>query len=139
MRNLPPHPEVRESLERLRDAGLRLAALTNSAQQMAIAQLSNAGLADSFEQILSVEAVQRYKPVPEVYHMAGLRLGVSPSEIRLIAAHEWDVAGALRAGCVAAFVARAGKVLDPLCEPPDIVGGDLRDVADQIIAVELAN
>src|ERR687896_620729 len=30
MRALPPHPEVRAALERLRDAGLRLAALTKS-------------------------------------------------------------------------------------------------------------
>ncbi len=29
MRHLPPHPDARESLERLRDAGLRVAALTN--------------------------------------------------------------------------------------------------------------
>lgn len=139
MHSLPPHSEVRESLEQLRDAGLRLAALTNSAQQMAEAQLNNAGLADLFEQILSVEAVQRYKPVPEVYEMAALRLGVSLAEIRLIAAHEWDVAGALRAGCAAAFVARPGKVLDPLYEPPDIVGADLRNVAAQIIAIEGVN
>ncbi len=30
MRELPPHPEVEESLQRLRDNGFRLAALTNS-------------------------------------------------------------------------------------------------------------
>jgi 2-haloacid dehalogenase len=48
MRQLPPHPEVRESLERLRAAGLRLAALTNSPPQVAEAQLTNAGLRGSF-------------------------------------------------------------------------------------------
>lgn len=137
MRSLSPHPEVHESLQRLRSAGLRLATLTNSAQQMAEAQLHHAGLSDFFEQILSVEAVRRYKPVPEVYHLAAQRLGVDLAAIRLIAAHEWDVVGAMRAGCAAAFVARPGKVLDPLCAPPDIVGADLREVAEQIIAAEL--
>jgi hypothetical protein len=29
-------------------------------------------------------------------------------------------------------------VLDPLVPPPDIVGADLHEVADQILAVELA-
>lgn len=35
IRSLPPHPEVSTSLARLRDAGLRLAALTNSTAQVA--------------------------------------------------------------------------------------------------------
>jgi hypothetical protein len=64
--------------------------------------------------------------------------GLGPTrEIRLIAAHAWDVAGALRAGCAAAFVARPGTVLDPLVERPDVVGSDLRAVADQILAREV--
>jgi 2-haloacid dehalogenase len=69
--------------------------------------------------------------------MAAERMGVPISEVRLIAAHAWDVAGALRAGCAAAFIARPGVVLDPLAPAPDITGGDLREVADQILAVEL--
>jgi 2-haloacid dehalogenase len=42
MLNLPPHPEVRAALEKLQKAGLRLAALTNSAQAAAETQLTNA-------------------------------------------------------------------------------------------------
>jgi 2-haloacid dehalogenase len=137
MRQLPPHPEVRESLERLRDAGLRLAALTNSPPQVAEAQLTNAGLRGYFEQALSADAVRRLKPALAPYHMAAERLGVPRGAIRLIAAHAWDVAGALRAGCAAAFVARPGKVLDPLVERPDVVGADLRAVTDQILAREV--
>jgi 2-haloacid dehalogenase len=133
MRELPPHPEVAESLSRLRDAGLRLATLTNSTQQVAEAQLNNAGLADSFEQSLSADAVRRLKPASEPYRMAADSLGVEVEEVRLIAAHAWDVMGAMRAGCAAAFVARPGMVLDPLAEPPDVVGADLSEVADGII------
>jgi 2-haloacid dehalogenase len=39
----------------------------------------------------------------------------------------------MRAGCAAAFVARPGKALFPLADTPDIVGPDLRNVADQIV------
>ncbi len=137
MRELPPHPEARESLERLRDAGLRLAALTNSPPQVAEAQLTNAGLRDLFEQALSADAVRRLKPAPEPYRMAAERLGVPIGQIRLVAAHAWDVAGAQRAGCAAAFVARPGQVLDPLVERPDVVGDDLRAVATSILEREL--
>lgn len=133
MRELPPHPEVAESLDHLRDAGLRLATLTNSTQQVAEAQMENSGLRGYFEQILSADSVKRLKPAPEPYRMAAEALGVEVSEVRLVAAHAWDVAGALRAGCAAAFVARPGMVLDPLVERPDVVGADLREVADRIL------
>jgi 2-haloacid dehalogenase len=136
MRELPPHPEVAESLDRLRDAGLRLATLTNSTQQVAEAQIESSGLRDYFERILSADAVERLKPAPEPYRMAAQSLGVEVTGVRLVAAHAWDVAGALRAGCAAAFVARPGMVLDPLVERPDVVGADLREVADRILEIE---
>ncbi|MDX2137123.1 MAG: haloacid dehalogenase type II [Chloroflexota bacterium] len=134
--SLPPHPDVRANLERLHSAGLRLAALTNSTLQVAEAQLTNAGLRDLFEQVLSADEVKRLKPAPEPYHMTAERMDVAIGDVRLVAAHAWDIAGALRAGCAAAFIARPGAVLDPLAPQPDIVGADLESVADQILQVE---
>jgi 2-haloacid dehalogenase len=136
MQTLPPHPEVEENLGRLRDAGIRLAALTNSTQQVADAQIDNSGLRDYFEQVLSADAVKRLKPAPEPYYMAAERLGVQIGQVRLVAAHAWDVAGAMCAGCAAAFVARPGMVLNPLFERPDVVGSDLSEVVDGILNVE---
>lgn len=136
MRQLPPHPEVPGALQRLRAAGFRLAALTNSTEQVARAQLEHAGLIDAFELVLSADTVRRLKPAPEPYRMAAERLGVAVEEVRLIAAHAWDVAGAARAGCATAFVARPGKVLDPLVERPDIIGADLAEIAGGILAVD---
>ena len=136
MQELPPHPEVEDSLGRLRDAGIRLAALTNSTQQVADAQIDNSGLRDYFEQVLSADTVQRLKPAPEPYCMAAESLGVEVGQVRLVAAHAWDVVGAMRAGCAAAFVARPGMVLNPLAARPDVVGADLREVAAQILEIE---
>jgi 2-haloacid dehalogenase len=136
IRQLPAHPEVAGALKRLGDAGLRLAALTNSTEQVARAQLEHAGLLDAFELVLSADTVGRLKPAPAPYRMAAERLGVAVDQVRLVAAHAWDVAGAARAGCVTAFVARPGKVLDPLVERPEIVGADLTEVADAILAVD---
>ena len=136
MRQLPAHPEVAGALRRLRDNGLRLASLTNSTEEVARAQLEHAGLLDAFELVLSADTVGRLKPAPEPYRMAAERLGVAVDQVRLIAAHAWDVAGAARAGCATAFVARPGKVLDPLVERPGIVGADLAEVAEAILAVD---
>jgi 2-haloacid dehalogenase len=137
MRKLPPHPEVPAALERLRAAGLRLAALTNSTDAVATAQLTNAGLAPLFERILSADAARRLKPAREPYDTAARELGIDITGLRLIAAHAWDITGALRAGAAAAFVARPGMVLDPLAPVPDIVGADLSEVAERILEVEL--
>lgn len=68
--------------------------------------------------------------------MAAERLGVAVGEVRLVAAHAWDMAGAARAGCATAFVARPGKVLDPLVERPEIIGADLAGVADAILVFD---
>ena len=136
MVQLPAHPDVRESLKKLRDAGFRLAALTNSTAQVAEKQLEYSGLRDLLEQALSADTVRRLKPAPEPYHMAAKSMGVEISQTRLIAAHAWDIAGALNAGCKAAFVARPGKVLDPLGPQPDIVGKDFREIAEQILSRE---
>jgi 2-haloacid dehalogenase len=136
MQELPPHPDVAENISSLRDAGIRLAALTNSTQQVADAQIENAGLQDYFEQVLSADTVKRLKPAHEPYRLAADSFGVEIGQIRLVAAHAWDIAGALRAGCAAAFVARPGMVLNPLVKRPDVVGADLQEIADQIIEIE---
>jgi 2-haloacid dehalogenase len=136
MRRLPAHEDAADGLDRLRTAGFRLVALTNSVPETAEVGLTHAGLHGYFEQVFSADSVRRLKPAPEPYLMVAERLRVLVSELRLIAAHSWDIAGALRAGCAAAFVARPGSPFDPLLPRPDIVGMDLRDVAEQIIAVE---
>ena len=134
---LRPFPEVARSLQQLRDAGLRLAILTNSTQKAAEAQLAFAGLRDLFEQVISADEIQCFKPAPEVYHLAASRLNVEPGQMRLVASHDWDVTGALRAGCAAVFVARPGQVMNPFGPQPDIKGADLGEVAEKIVAVEL--
>ena len=136
MLTLPAHPDVREGLQAMRDAGLRLVTLTNSAPASVQRQLANAGLAPFFEQVFSVDAVQRFKPAAEAYRSVAESLELPVDRLRLVAAHAWDVVGALRAGCAAAFVARPGNVLYPLGPKPDITAPDFRSVAKLIVAAE---
>jgi 2-haloacid dehalogenase len=133
MRRLPPHPEVVDSLKRLQAAGFRMAALSNGAPDVLRDQMVHAGLDGLFEALLSADAVQRLKPAPEPYHMAAQQLDVEMAALCMVAAHAWDVTGALQAGASAAFVARLGKLLDPLGPAPNIVGPDLDQVAGQLI------
>jgi 2-haloacid dehalogenase len=137
MRTLPPHPEVTETLRTLAGTSLRLVALTNSTAEVAQAQLTHAGLRDLFEAALSADTVRALKPAAAAYRHVAEQCGVTLSEVRLVAAHAWDVSGALAAGARAAFVARPGMVLSPLGEAPDVVGTDLAEVAELIIERDL--
>ena len=136
MLSLPPHKEVADALRKLRDAGFRLVTLTNSSQKAVDEQVRNAGLSEFFERSFSVDPIRRYKPAPEPYRMVASELNVRADRLRLVAAHAWDVIGAMRAGCAAAFVSRPGKVLFPLTPAPDIVGPDLTAVSQRIIETD---
>ncbi|HSL30762.1 MAG TPA: haloacid dehalogenase type II [Anaerolineales bacterium] len=136
LQKLQPYPDVAQSLQRLRDGGLKLAILTNATAQVAEAQLTYAGLRDNFEQVISADEIHCFKPAPDVYQLAARRLNVAPGQIRLVTAHHWDVAGALRAGCAAVFVARPGQVMNPFGPQPDVRGEDLCEVTEKILATE---
>jgi 2-haloacid dehalogenase len=136
MRSLPPHGDAEAGLDALRGAGLPLAAITNSTLEVAQAQLRSAGLADRFDAILSADQVRALKPRCEAYELVARTFGVRLRDVRVVAAHAWDIAGAQAAGCAAAFVARPGKILSPLGEPPDVVGDDLREVAARIVELD---
>lgn len=137
MSSLPPHPEVPQALKTLRDAGLRLVTLTNSSQRIVDEQMRNSGLDIFFERNFSVDTIRRYKPSPEPYQMVASALQVETKDLRLVAAHAWDIVGATQAGCSAAFIARPGKVLFPLVPGPDIEGPDLSVVTRLILNAEM--
>jgi 2-haloacid dehalogenase len=59
---------------------------------------------------------------------------VKPAQLFLIACHTWDTLGAVAAGWGAALIKRPGNDLLAVGPQPDIVGNDLDDVADQLIA-----
>jgi len=134
MRSLPAHPDSSPGLAALADAGFRMAALTNSPLDAARDQLEAAGLAGYLERIMSVDMVEVFKPAAAVYRAAAARLAVPANGMLMVAAHDWDVAGAMAAGCRGAFVSRPGMVLSPVQPKPDIVGTDIEHVAAKIIA-----
>ncbi|MES1925048.1 haloacid dehalogenase type II [Salinisphaera sp. T31B1] len=133
---LAPHADVEPALEQLAAHGFSLIALTNSAQRTVDAQFEHAGLGRYFERVLSVDAARRYKPHPDAYGVATQALGCTPDALRLIACHDWDVTGALRAGLAGAYVAREGRIAHDAADTPDIVGADMHEVAERVIAVD---
>jgi 2-haloacid dehalogenase len=131
---MPPHPEVPAALRKLRDAGFRLFTLTNNLTEVQTRQLEHGGIVDVFERCFSADAVKQHKPSRAAYAHVEKELGVEPSRLCLIACHTWDTLGAVAAGWEAALIKRVGNDVLAVGPQPQIVGDDLNDIADQLIA-----
>ncbi|PPK94006.1 MULTISPECIES: haloacid dehalogenase type II [Nonlabens] len=136
LRSIPAHPEVKESLARLRKAGYKLVSFTNSSNIGVKTQFENAGLIEYFDERLSIEDLGKYKPHTDAYDWAARMMGVQPEECMLIAAHGWDIAGALWAKWRGAFIGRPGAQLYPLAPNPEFNEKDLKLITNQLIALK---
>ena len=130
---LPPHPDVIGGLTLLKEAGFTLAALTNSPASTAHKQLDNAGISQLFTSIMSVEMVNRFKPHRSVYEAAAEHMDTSTSEMVMVAAHDWDIAGAIAARLEGVFIERPGQIYSPAFPPPTMAARNLDAAAGAII------
>ena len=131
---MPPHREVPPALRKLRAAGFRLFTLTDNLMEVQTRQLEHGGIVDLFERRFSADSVKHHKPSREAYAQVERELGAQPSKLCLIACHTWDTLGAVAAGWEAALIRRVGNDVLGVGPQPQIVGDDLNDVADRLIA-----
>lgn len=132
LRSLPPFRDVPGAMRKLRNAGFRLAVLTNSATEDVRVQLASAKLSGYFEHVVSVAQVRRFKPARETYESAANALGVPPHQMLMVAAHPWDLLGAAAVGCRTAFIQRPGTALFPGALKPTYVAPDVAELAVQL-------
>lgn len=132
MKHLPLKENVQEGLSSLHDHNFRIAALTNSPEQIVRNRMEKTGLISYFEKVLSAEHVQKYKPAMEVYRWASQSLSVSPGEMLLVSAHGWDIAGAENAGLQTAYILQTNQMLYPLAPQPDFICKDLLALSAQL-------
>jgi 2-haloacid dehalogenase len=125
---------VPAALRKLRDAGFRLFTLTDNLLEVQTRQLENGGIVDLFERRFSADGVKHHKPSRQAYGYVEKELEADASRFCLIACHTWDTIGALGAGWQAALIKRPGNDVLGVGPQPQIVGDDLNDVADQLIA-----
>ena len=82
----------------------------------------------------SADGAKHHKPSREAYAYVEKEFGAEPSRLCLIACHTWDTLGAVAAGWGAALIKRAGNDVLGVGPQPQVVGNDLNDVANQLIA-----
>lgn len=106
-RGLDCYPEIPKVLTALRDKGARLAILSNGSPAMLEAAARSAGIADLFEEIVSVDEIRTYKTAEAVYELITTRFRVYPEAVSFQSSNRWDVAGATAFGFRTVWVNRS--------------------------------
>ena len=125
---LPVWPEVSEAITVLRNAGLRLAFVSNMTRSMLEEGVKRTRLDKMFEIILSTDQIHTYKPDPRAYEMAETGLKLRREEILFVAFAGWDVAGAKWFGLPTFWVNRLGSGAEELGVEANASGRDLNSL-----------
>ncbi|MFT5943261.1 MAG: 2-haloacid dehalogenase, partial [Sediminicola sp.] len=133
IKKLPPHPDVLQGLNLLKNSGIKMVALTNGNMEVVKAQLKYAEIDHFFDELFSVESVKQFKPHPTTYAHVLKEMKASPIYTMMVAAHGWDILGAQRAGLMTGFVSRPGKFPYPLAEEADIIGSNILSIAQTLV------
>jgi len=131
--SLIAYPEVPPVLRRLKDAGMRLAILSNGTPTMLASAVSNAGLAGLFDAVLSVEEVGVFKPHPSVYGLAVKRLDITADRACFLSSNSWDAYSAKAFGYQVLWCNRFSQVREHIPAQPDGEIPDLSWLPDAVI------
>jgi len=123
---LPAFPEVKLALEKL--SNLPLSILSNGTLNMLSPLVAANKMAHIFKNIFSVDALQMYKPRPEVYQHAVTSLGIPKEAIGFISSNYWDIAGATSFGFRTYWLNRQSVVPDGLGVTPSATLQSLSDL-----------
>ncbi|UPV75201.1 haloacid dehalogenase type II [Halorussus limi] len=131
---LDVYGDVREGMERLRDAGYDLYVVSNGNEEMLESMVDHADIGDLLEATVSADEVERFKPEPELYRHAADRIGEPPEGIAFVAGGWWDVPGAMHAGMQGIWVDRQDALWGPYDAEPDLTVETFREIADEFDA-----
>jgi 2-haloacid dehalogenase len=126
--HLGVHPDVPDGVRLLRQHGLRLVTLTNGSAGVAGRLLTNAGIRGEFEQLLSVDDADAWKPAPAAYAYAARACSAGIEHMLVVAVHPWDIHGAHQAGMRTGWISRQETPY------PDLRAPDLGTLARQIVS-----
>lgn len=133
-RELKAWDDARPALEALRDAGIRMAFLSNFTAAMLDAPIANSGLQDFFEAHLTTDRVHAFKPDRRAYEMGTHAFRARPEEMVFCAAAGWDAAGAKWFGYRTFWLNRGGQPEEALGVRADAVGARMADLLKFVLA-----
>ena len=123
-------PDAQQVLAVLRQAGFKLALLSNFTAQMLKCSVANAKLEGVFEHLLSTHAVRTYKPDPRAYQLAPDAFRLRREQIAFVAFAGWDAVGARRFGYRTLWANRQNLPIEELGVVPDATSLTLGGLAE---------
>lgn len=127
--HLQPFPDAVAALTRLKKK-YRLAILSNGDPDMLEALKPHLGIA--FDRIISVAEAGCFKPHAAAYRKGAEIMGARAEEILFVANHAFDCVGAKASGMRTAFVDRRKRPFGDWPYQPDLVVGDLEELANTL-------
>ena len=115
---LSPYPEVKETLEKLKEKRYKLAILSNGTPALLNELVKNNDLQNLFDDIFSIEEVKIYKPSSKVYDMPVKKYSIKNEEVAFLSANTWDVSGGGNYGFTSIWVNRNKNIFDNLDYKP---------------------
>ena len=95
---------IHELLEFLKEKGIRTSIATSSPLDRTKEYLSQVGLVDAFDELVSGHMVSHGKPAPDIYIYAAEKLGLKPEECLVLEDSPTGLLAAYRAGCIPVMV-----------------------------------
>jgi 2-haloacid dehalogenase len=122
-------PDVLPTLTAFKNAGVRMAFLSDFSAKMLDANIRSAGLGGLFDTHLTTDRVQAFKPDPRAYRMGIESFKLKREEIVFAAFGGWDAAGAKRFGYPTFWCNRFKLPTEELGVVPDGIGASTVELA----------
>ncbi len=108
-RTLDAYAEVIDVLTALRQDGAKTAILSNGSPAMLEMAVHAARIGELLDDVISVDTLESYKPLPAVYELVTTRFRVFPDRVSFQSSNRWDVAGAAAFGFRTVWINRSGE------------------------------
>ena len=113
-KNLSLFPEIKETLNKLKEANYKLAILSNGTPNLLNELVRSNSLEDIFDDIFSIEEVGIFKPDSRVYELPINKYKIKKNEIIFLSANTWDISGAGNYGFKPVWINRNNNIFDYL-------------------------
>ncbi len=129
--SLKPFPDVIAALKILREAGYKLAILSNGDRDMLEAAKQHIGF--PFDQVVSVQEAGYFKPHWKTYASAEQIIGEDRSSCLFVANHAFDCIGAKSFGMRTAFIDRRKRPFGETPHQADLIVSDFKELAASLV------
>lgn len=124
-----PYAGVAAGLQAIKDAGYRLACVTNKPEKFSLPLLAASNLLPYFELVVSGDTLSKKKPDPAQILYSCAQFGVAVSDTVLVGDSHTDIAAARNAGCYVFAVPYGYNQQQPIAaDSVDAVVNNLQDV-----------